>query len=54
MGGVCGKGTPEPEDKISVIYGFSGSYSQAFSLEQEKGYWVKITEECEFTVSAEE
>lgn len=54
MGAVGATGTPatSPAGEISVMYGFSGSYSQATEFEAGKGYWVKVLSSCDFSVPA--
>jgi hypothetical protein len=40
-------------DSISVMYEFNNSYQQATNFTQCKGYWVKITQSCDFMVDCQ-
>ncbi|KPA09541.1 Peptidase M23 domain protein [Candidatus Magnetomorum sp. HK-1] len=41
-----------PENQISVIYGFSDCYYITDRLEKGKAYWIKVNESCELILDA--
>jgi hypothetical protein len=55
MGSANGTAIPESDiaGSVDVMYGFSGTYFEATEFSAGQGYWVKVSQACEFTVDAE-
>ena len=53
IGSVGGIATPQPSEKVGVIYGFDKKYVPVLQLEPGKAYWIKILEDIDLMLGSD-
>jgi hypothetical protein len=52
IGSVGSIATPQPSEKVGVIFGFDKKYVPVLQLEPGKAYWIKILEDIDLIVGS--